>query len=346
VAPERGYVAAIDGGGTKTLVAAMRLSDGAIWTEQGDGSNYQGCGIAKATAIWRSLLDDVLGRFGATRAHVAAAGLGIAGFDRPKDEIVLAAAFDELLPGIPRELANDAYPVLRAGTSDGVGVAVISGTGCNAMGTGPAGKRYRIGGLGPDFGDLGSGTDIAIEALRRAFRSQDGRGPQTLLAHLIRQKLGLQRLDDLVDLSMHDSRPGTAYHPGLLAPLVFEAAGLGDPQAISVLEWAGSELGLSARAVARQLFSWDAAFPLVMGGSVLQRSRTSHLRDALVADVRREFPRVTPVLLDLHPVAGGISYALDLAAGLGVDVAELRKKVREHFHLQGPLPRPSSEASK
>jgi N-acetylglucosamine kinase-like BadF-type ATPase len=341
VSSQERVILSIDAGGTKTLVAGMRLGDGTIATVRGDGSNYQGIGIARAKDIWRGLVDQVLAALGGGMDQVASAGLGIAGYDRPKDAEVIKAAFDDVLPGVPRELTNDAYLVLRAGTRDGVGVAVISGTGCNAMGTAADGKRFRIGGLGPDFGDLGSGTDIGTEALRRAFRSLDGRTGPTLLEKLIRQRFNLQRLDDLVDFFLADHAGSGHFHAGLLCPLVFEAAGLGDGQAVDVLEWGGRELANAARAVARRLFSRDVAFLLVMGGSVLQRGRTSHLRDALMADVRREFPRAAGVVLDVQPVAGGLLYALDLVAGQqGLDPEALRRKVKEKFVMPGPGGRP------
>jgi N-acetylglucosamine kinase-like BadF-type ATPase len=202
-----------------------------------------------------------------------------------------------------------------------VGIAVVSGTGANAMGMNAAGKRFRIGGFGPDFGDLGGGTDIGIEALRKAFRSLDGRDQPTLLADLIRQRLRLERLDDLLDLL--EPGHGRGFSPALLAPIVFEAAAHWDRAALSILEGAGRELGIAARAVARELFSPDERFVLVMGGSVLQKGKVPVMRDRLRAEVAAEFPHAQPRVLDWKPVAGAVLYALDqvLAAGLADDDA-------------------------
>ncbi len=212
------------------------------------------------------------------------------------------------------ELVNDADLALRAGALGGVGVAVVSGTGCNAMGMAASGKRFRVGGIGPEFGDLGSASDIGVEALRAAFRSLDDRGPATSLVSIIMSRLKLQRLDDLVDffLADQDDDPGEGeFDAGQLAPLVFEAAGQGDAVSIAILQWAGRELGLSARAVARNLFAGEEAFPLVLGGSVLQKGATDHLMATLVADVHIEFPNSSPVVLDVPPVAGALLLARD-----------------------------------
>ena len=331
----------VDGGGTKTECAALSLDDGRCYAVSGGGTNYQGCGIKRARDEWGRLIDTALDGLGEAGVAVAAAGLGIAGLDRPKDDAVIRSEFEQLLPGVPLDLVNDAYLALRAGTDDGVGVGVVSGTGCNAMGANSQGKRFRVGGHGPEFGDLGSASDIGVQALRRTFRSQDGRGPETALVELLLTRLKLARLDDIVDYFLADNRAKghgkyiDSFNPGMLAPLVFEAAAGGDGVSISILEWAGSELGLSVLAVARQLFAADEPFPLVMGGSVLQKGATTHVRESLLAHVRREFPLGFPVALDLRPVAGGVLYAMDLvsAAGLEADYPGLGRVVREEFAL-------------
>ena len=182
------------------------------------------------------------------------------------------------------------------------------------MGTNGAGKRFRVGGIGPEFGDLGGAPDIGQEGLRAAFRSQDDRGPQTLISAMLIERLGLARLDDMVDYFLFDcaeEEGETELDLGLLAPLVFEAASQDDSVAIGILHWAGRELGLSARAVARNLFPRDESFPVILGGSVLQKGATPHLREALEADLRSEFPNFHMHILHQPPVFGALRYAID-----------------------------------
>ncbi len=310
----------IDAGGTKTECVAVRVRDRAWSRASGPGSNYQGTGIFTAEETWRQLIMDCCGQLGVTPDAVAAAGLGIAGLDRPKDAATIGAAFARIWPhGPAMMLVNDADLALRAGAPDGVGVAVVSGTGCNAMGVTADGKRFRVGGIGPEFGDLGSASDIGIEALRAAFRSLDDRGPATALGQMIVGRFGLHRLDDVVDFFLADhatASGGDQFNSGLLAPLVFAAAGQGDAVAIGILQWAGRELGLSARAVARNLFTPAERFPLVLGGSVLQKGATEHLQNALLADVQAEFPLATPMVLKVPPVTGAVLLARDCHAAL------------------------------
>lgn len=305
----------IDAGGTKTECTLISLPDGRVSRRWGDPSNYQGVGIVAATRVWMDLVNACLADLGHSLQEISGAGLGIAGLDRPKDEARIAGAFDKVLTGIPRVLVNDAYLVLRAGTPDGVGVTAISGTGTNAMGEGYDGRRYRVNGLGPDFGDLGSATDIGAEAVRRAFRSLDGREHSTQLVQKIAQALHLEELTDLVDLMLFDCPNPAEYHPGYLAPLVFQAAAEGDAVAADILRWAGEELGLAALAVARQLFLPQQAFPVVLGGSVLQKGRSPFMLDPLMARVRSEYPGATALVLSARPVLGAARYALDVCLG-------------------------------
>ncbi len=317
-------VLGMDGGGTKTECVVVDLDAGAVSRVLGGPSNYQSIGIGQARTVWDDLISRALTPLDASRSDILAAGLGVAGYDRPLDEGRIRDAFETLLPQTPMDLMNDAYLALRAGTADGIGVTVVSGTGCNAMGMNHKMERFRVGGLGPEFGDLGSADDIGVEALRRAFRSQDGREPPTLLADMIIQELGLNRLDDLVEFLLFDNRPPEPspdsasgpfqFRSGLLAPLVFEAACRGDATAADILIWAGRELAMSGVAVCRHLFQPEDSFPLVLGGSVLQKGRSPILRDTLISSVQAAFPNVRPVVLQARPVAGAVLYAVDLVA--------------------------------
>jgi len=328
----------IDAGGTKTECVALSMKDGGHCRFVSHGSNHQGIGIRNARGVWKELLERSVAHFDATIGDIAAAGFGISGLDRPKDEVVIRGVFGELLGSTLFELVNDTYLILRAGTPDGAGVAVVSGTGANAMGTAFDGKRFRVCGIGPEFGDLGSASDIGVEALRRASRSLDDRAPGTALVDLIKDRYRLDRLDDLADFFMADGESAGRFRAGLLAPLVFEAAGEGDAAAVDVLEWAGRELAVSARAVARNLFLPDDQFPLVMGGSVLQKGSTPHLLDTLIEEMRGEFPLVLPVVLDVKPVAGAVKYAMDIhvAQQETSDGTAISDVIENLFRASGP----------
>ena len=115
---------------------------------------------------------------------------------------------------------------------------------------------------------------------------------------------------------------------GLLAPLVFDAASKGDIVARNILENFGRDLGLSARVAAFRLgFQPDDEFPLVLGGSVLQKAVEPTFSNALVGVVSAMFAYVRPVTLADHPVAGAVLLGFDAA---GIEVTDsVRQAVSE-----------------
>lgn len=298
----------IDGGGSKTD-AILLSPDGELLARAiGGPSNYQDVGRHAAAQVWTELIDvltqDVNG-------VLKASAWGLAGWDRPRDAEILSVVVRQLdpTPDAGRDMVNDAFLALRAGSIDGHGVAIIAGTGSNCCGINPDGNRQNIGGLAFEFGDSGSGTDIGREGLRAAFRGEDGRGPTTLLTDLLYDRFELERLDDIVDLFVEDADEEA--NAGHFAPVVFDAATLGDSVATQILEEAGREMGLSASLVAGRLFAVNDTFPLVMGGSVLQHGTSPAMRDAAVAYVHQTFPNAQPVILQAAPVYGAGMLAVD-----------------------------------
>lgn len=308
-------VVGVDAGGTKTA-AVLATPDGLVLARRvGGPANWQAVGRAFAEASLRDVLTPLAAAAAAHGRRVVAAAYGLSGLDRPADRVVLDEVVGAVNPaGSATLLVNDTFCILRAGTPDGVGVAVVSGTGPNTVGWGPDGTEHRLGGVGSELGDFGGGGDIGAEALRAARRGHDGRGPATSLHERIRAFLGVADLLDLVDWMVADS--DRHFSPSVLAPLVFAAAADGDAVALGILRWAGEELGLCARLVAERLFRPEDAFPLVMGGSVLQRGALPVVRDAVVAGVQAAFPAARPRVLSAEPVCGAVLLALDRAAGL------------------------------
>ena len=216
-------------------------------------------------------------------------------------------------------LLNDACLVLRAGTDDGVGIAVSSGTGGNCVGRARDGRRIQIGGLASELGDGGGAHDIALQALRAAGKARDGRGWKTRFADLVTGLLGLGAIEDILDFAIPGNHPDPDDHSpppqiSLLAPLVFEAARSGDLVAHRVLTDAGRDLGACARVAAARLFAPGDAFPLVLGGSVLMNNPDSPFAQAIVLETQAQHPGATPRMLEHHPVLGAVLLAMDEAA--------------------------------
>lgn len=329
-------IAGIDSGNTKTAFLCV-TDQGAIVARAVTGpSNYQTLGREGCLRVLQSLVGPHFPVIASGTLSVSGWGFGLAGLDRPRDREVLDSIILELLSSVfgqgncpERMLLNDAFLSLRAGSVDGVGVAVSAGTSGNCVGMNRRGERIQIGGIAAELGDGGGGFDIAIAGLKAAGRARDGRAPKTIISELFMSAMGISDIADVVDFMIPGNPlpdiPGdnTASagieQPippliGLLAPLVFQAAAMGDIPARNILESFGRDLGVSARVAAFRLgFSPDEEFPLVLGGSVLQKSTEPTYRNAIVGEVCSMFPNACPVTLSDHPVVGAVLLGFDVA---------------------------------
>ncbi|MBW2702954.1 MAG: hypothetical protein JRF33_19200 [Deltaproteobacteria bacterium] len=304
------FVLGVDGGGTKTLALVADSQGRVLGMGRAGSSNYQDCGRAGAEKQIRRALDLACRNAGIATSQLEAACLGLSGADRPRDFEFIRGFLDPLLPGLSSRLVNDSLIALRAGTEDGVGIALVAGTGSNVIGRNAEGQTLQVGGLGPLSGDRGSAPQIGQEAVVAAIMGQDGRGAATVLTARIMEKLSLDRLDDIIELEFFDNLEGRL-NLGFLAPLVFEAAASGDVEAQRILVDSGHSLAGSAAVIASSLFSGEQTLRLVFGGSVLQKGASPLLIETVVDDLRQVCPGLKTRILDLPPVAGAVLFALD-----------------------------------
>ena len=297
-----------DIGGTRSRVWLATERGDVVSRAEGQGANYQAAGTEVARSRMAAVVEAALTQSRAVASDIVAAAFGVAGADRINDYAVVRA----LLPPLPHAkvtLVNDGVVALRAGTCDGVGVAMVAGTGTNTVGRDGRGREERIGGFGSELGDSGSATDLGRAALGLAVRGRDGRGRPTALSDKLCAALDLRVLEDIVDLWIdHDPR-GTNY--GRLAPCVFAAAQEGDGVARDLLTAAGEEFALCVHLVLDRLFSREEPVTVVLGGSVLQQGEDSTLVRALCASLSRTHPRARVVRLRVEPVVGGVLLAHD-----------------------------------
>jgi N-acetylglucosamine kinase-like BadF-type ATPase len=301
----------VDAGGTRSTALVVDASGQIRGRADGGPANYQSIGEAAARRGLADVVDRALVAAGARAAELGWAAYGIAGADRPKDFEAIQAQ----LPSVPlrnrRTLVNDSQLALRAGTPDGVGVAVVAGTGTNALGRSPDGRVFRVGGYAGELGDFGSAGDIGREGLRAAMRGREGRGTPTKLYERLCEKLGLDVLEDIIDLWIQNDPAATDF--GRLAPTVFETAAQGDLVSLALLARVGRELALSARIVRRELFEPGAQVTVVLGGSVLQRGADPTVIRTVSRDLASDWPTTQVVRLETDPVIGAVLLAHDAA---------------------------------
>jgi N-acetylglucosamine kinase-like BadF-type ATPase len=213
---------------------------------------------------------------------------------------------------------------------------VIAGTGMVAAGRDRAGRTFRTLGLGPMYGDFGSATDVAEEAVRAVADAYTGRGPETSLSELLPPLAGCSTPAELL---RRLSRGAVALPQA--APLVLREAAAGDPASRAVVVRAGTALGESAALVARRLGMQDEAFEAVMAGGLF-RGRSSLLEATLADVLHRVAPRAAPVRLACKPVVGAVVEALALAGEAAGP--EVRERLAAAFPGEGEPSREGTAA--
>jgi N-acetylglucosamine kinase-like BadF-type ATPase len=293
-------IVGVDGGNSKTELAAASLEGALLARVVGPGSNTHGIGADGAADV----VDALLAEAGVERP-VAVGAFFLCGADVPADVAELQAAVDRR-GFVERALVdNDTFALLRAGTDREDAIAVVCGAGINCVGRAAGGRVARYPALGWETGDWGGADMLARDALFLAARGEDGRGEPTELVDAVRAHFGVASVEEL-GVAVHYRHVPLA-RLAELAPLVVEAAGRGDPVAAGLVDRLATEIGLLVRRALADLGVAEA--DVVLGGGMLTAGQ-----GALHERVLARLPDgATPRILGSPPVLGAVLAALDAA---------------------------------
>lgn len=315
-------ILAVDGGNSKTDLALVAEDGTVLATGRAGPFVPQSAGVNAAADVVERAALALRDGMAAPYADVLAAFL--AGADFPREEEALRAEF--LARGCAGEVsvANDTFAVLRAGASRPWGVVVVCGAGMNAAGVSPTGEVARFPALGRRSGDWGGGEDLAEHVLWHAARAEDGRGPDTPLAELVRTRFGTASVTEVV-LALHfgELDPARLHE---LVPGLFAVAAGGDVVARGLVARQADEVAVMARVCLDRLGLLDTPAEVVLGGSVLT-TRDPYLHGLIETSLGASAPHARVLVAALPPVAGAALAGLDL---LGAAEAA-HARVREHF---------------
>ncbi|MBX6311424.1 MAG: N-acetylglucosamine kinase, partial [Isosphaeraceae bacterium] len=119
----------IDGGGTSTTAWLADLEGNVLGRGRAGPSNAKAIGPAAAWEALRQAIDGAFSDAGLVASEVEAACFGLAGIDRPNDRRLVEGWSATSRWARRLVLVNDGELVLAAGTPEGLGVAIIAGTG-------------------------------------------------------------------------------------------------------------------------------------------------------------------------------------------------------------------------
>jgi N-acetylglucosamine kinase-like BadF-type ATPase len=246
--------------------------------------------------------------------------MGLAGYDWPSQKQSHLDAIAPLGLNAPIQIVNDAALGIAAGSEEGWGVSVVSGTGCNCRGLSRDHRREGrvVGGASRWSGEAAGGHDILLRAMRAVAFEWTRRGPATALTTAYLQHTGAKDLDDLIE----GAYVGRYDFESPLILTVFEIARQGDPAAVEVMRWAGRKLGGMAAGVAHQLGLEEEAFDVVLIGSIYDGHPA--IRESMGETIHEIAPRARLVRLSVPPVVGGVLLGMEAA---GVDFRSRRQRL-------------------
>jgi N-acetylglucosamine kinase-like BadF-type ATPase len=296
------HAIAVDGGNSKTDVALVREDGEVVATARGPGSSPYHLGVEGALDVIGGLL---LGMGGGL--PVEAAELLLAGVDFPVEERAVRVGLERRGWAQRVSVDNDTFAVLRAGTDARQGVAVVCGAGINCVGVAPDGRQARFRALGWTTGDWGGGPDVGRHAVFAAARSEDGRGPKTVLETAVPAHFGLTTPSELAE-AVHFGRIDDA-RAMELAPIVFAAAA-DDPVAAEIVDHLAAEVVALARVAITRLGLEREPVEVVLGGGLL-RHPTTGLLGAISRGLAEVGPAITVHATSAPPILGATFLALD-----------------------------------
>jgi N-acetylglucosamine kinase-like BadF-type ATPase len=304
------YYLGADVGSSKTQILITDEKGQAAGLGLAGPGNHQTVGYEGMYSALQDGINQALNEAGITISDISGLGLGISGYDWPSDKPKMLETIDRVGLHAPLEMYNDAVLGLVAGTDEGWGIAVVSGTGCNCWGWDR--DRNNIGhvtGFGDLTGEAAGSTELIYRAMQLVAHSWTKRGQETALTQAFIDYVGTKDIDDLLE----GYTIGRCQIDGSAAPIVFQVAEAGDPVALQLIHWAGSELGELAKAVIRQLDFQSLMFDVVLVGSMFEGGQL--LIDPMRETIQQLSPGARLVRLSAPPVVGALLIAMQ-AGGL------------------------------
>lgn len=314
------YFLGADLGATKTHTLIADETGVIVGFGESGPGNHETVGYDGMFEAIHTGLEQALKAAGLTKADIVGAGFGVAGFDWPSEYGITAQTIDRLGLMSPYKFVNDAVPGLVAGSEEGWGIVVVSGTGSNCRGWDREHKREgRVTGHGVLMGENAGASELMHRCMQLVGYAWSKRGPMTKLADALVEHAGAKDLEDLVrGYSMYEYQVGAS-----AAPIVFRVAEEGDQVARDLIHWAGTELGEMINGVIRQLEFEGLAFDVVMTGSMFKGG--AMLTDPMRETVLKVAPGARFVRLSVPPVVGAVMLGLE-AGG-----AQVTRSIRQNM---------------
>jgi N-acetylglucosamine kinase-like BadF-type ATPase len=296
-----GLLLGVDGGNSKTI-ALLARPDGTIvgagragacdhYVEPTPGAAYDEIAQAITAALEAA---------GASAARIERAVLSLAGADWPEDcEAYRREVGSRLGTTAPIAVVNDALGALRGGTPDGVGVAIVCGTGTAVGARAADGRIWNV----SFWAEPSYRYSLARAAVEATLEAELGIAEPTLLQQLVPAATGHRTVEDLLRAMtlLGRTRPTLSR----TAVALLDAAEQGDATAQRVIREVAHAMVQMARVSARRA-GLETPSPIVLAGGLFR-----HASDLLAHVIAQELPGSEIVMARFEPAVGALLLAFD-----------------------------------
>jgi len=306
------YYIGVDGGGTKTAYALFNEKEELLALREGPGTNHENLDDAfdeAAARLWEGI-QGLLSETGKSLREIDFALMGLAGVDHPFQYDALMERLRAY--GMKRlEIFNDGFIVVKAGSRSGAAIGLNLGTGtcCNAIDR--RGRRRQLAGFGLFSDDVGHGPWIAAQTFKLIYNDWILGLASTGLTQMAKQAFSLHSREDLLALLRDLPEEGGSAASRTFIRLFFEAANLGDPPVMGLVNQMAER---GAQLIAAHLRELD--FPEDGAEIVLSGSIHTKLPSGVYVDLLKEKAgalsgrRLEFIMLEQPPVMGCIKWIM------------------------------------
>ena len=261
------YYIGIDGGGTKTDIAAVAQDISTLAFAKTGSASWREYGVASVVENMKQAIETLPL---AQTDSIAGMALGLPCYGESADgdhelEQALLAAF----PDTPLYFANDVEVGWAGSLGLSPGINVVAGTGSIAFGKDQAGEAGRSGGWSEFFSDEGSCYWLGRRVMELFSKQSDGRMERDALYETVRSVLSLTDDFDFIEL-MHGAYISQRDKVASLQLLGEQAAQAGSQSANALYIEAAAELCQLVRAVRDQLSFAEKPFLVSYTGGLFQ----------------------------------------------------------------------------
>jgi len=306
------YFLGVDGGGTKTHVLFYDVVEGTFDLMSGAATNYENMpgGYGELAVVLADMINPFLARHGLTPAGIHSAAFGMSGVDTKRQnqeisKVIAGLGFTNFV------LDNDAALGIKAGTSRGVGISCVNGSGFNVIGMDSNGESLLVGGMGIHTGDYGGGYWFVPEAIRYVHGELFRRYPKSVMTTKLMELLGITCKFDLME-ELHAQYFNGDQKSFALAvcKIIFSSAEEGDGAAIGLLQMSGQAYGESILGILDNMV-FDSPPEIVLTGSLFQKYPKSAIIDMLCGFLEENYGKpFTTHALDTPSVLGALFWAM------------------------------------